>query len=213
MPTTSTFGFDISSATCCSPISASPVETSTLTRPFGPPAASLTLGVTSAAMPSLSNSLITCAAVMPPPAGAVWPTDFAASSARLSASAVDHDHVGRLAGDEPPGDAARWAVADADHVPAGALERRDEFVDRRLHGGGDQRIDLRPRCRTHGSHQPGRSRDRKLAHRIPPMMRPMQYGTALARRSQAQLRPPDRVMGFVAIHSAPWNGKGRRREQ
>ena len=40
MPITSTSGFDISSDTCCSPISASPLETSTLTRPLGPPAAS-----------------------------------------------------------------------------------------------------------------------------------------------------------------------------
>ena len=39
MPITSTSGFDISSETCCSPISASPLATSTLTRPFGPPAA------------------------------------------------------------------------------------------------------------------------------------------------------------------------------
>ena len=55
MPITSTSGFDISSDTCCSPISASPLETSTLTRPLGPPAASLTFGVTCAAMPSCSE--------------------------------------------------------------------------------------------------------------------------------------------------------------
>jgi hypothetical protein len=89
MPITSTSGLDISSETCCRPISTSPLETSALTRPWGPPAASLTFGAISAAMPSRSNSLTTCAAVMPPPAGAVWPTDFAASSARLSASGED----------------------------------------------------------------------------------------------------------------------------
>ena len=57
MPITSTSGFDISSETCCRPISASPLDTSTLTRPFGPPAASLVLAATSAAMPSFSNML------------------------------------------------------------------------------------------------------------------------------------------------------------
>src|ERR1700685_1832636 len=70
MPIPSTSGFDISSDTCCKPISASPLDTKTLTRPSGPPAASFTLGVTSAAMPSRSNSFMMWAAVMPPPAGA-----------------------------------------------------------------------------------------------------------------------------------------------
>src|SRR5271166_1510409 len=93
-PITSTSGFDISSDTSCSPISASPFDTSTLTRPLGPPAASLTFGVTSAAMPSFSNTLMMWAAVTPPPAGAVWPMDFAASSARLSASAEDTSGFG-----------------------------------------------------------------------------------------------------------------------
>src|SRR5215470_17319790 len=60
-----------------------------LTRPLGPPAASLTFGATSAAMPSFANTPMTWAAVTPPPAGAVWAMDFAASSARLSASGDD----------------------------------------------------------------------------------------------------------------------------
>src|SRR5262245_55834558 len=94
MPMTSTSGFDISSDTCCSPISASPLETSTLTRPLGPPAASLTFGVTSAAMPSRWNTLWICAAVMLPPAGAAWPTVLAASSVRLSASGDDTSGLG-----------------------------------------------------------------------------------------------------------------------
>ena len=38
--------WDSSSDTCRSPISASPLETSTLTRPLGLPAASLTFGIT-----------------------------------------------------------------------------------------------------------------------------------------------------------------------
>src|SRR6516225_6423337 len=139
MPITSTCGFDISSDTCCSPISASPLETSTLTRPFGPPAASLTFGVTSAAMPSLSNTPMTWAAVTPPPAGAVWAMDFAASSARLSASGDDTSGVG-------------------------APERRREFIDRRLHGGGDHGVDLGGMGRARGHDQRSRGRDRACAH-------------------------------------------------
>src|SRR5579862_4524135 len=52
MPITSTSGLDNSSVTCCRPISASPLATSTLTRPFGPPAESFDFGAISSAMPS-----------------------------------------------------------------------------------------------------------------------------------------------------------------
>ena len=94
MPITSTSGFDINSETCCRPISASPLEMRTLTRPLGPPAASLTFGAISAAMPSCSNILMICGAVMLPPAGAAWPTLLAASNACLSASGEDTSGLG-----------------------------------------------------------------------------------------------------------------------
>ena len=122
------------------------------------------------------------AAVTPPPAGAVWPMDFAASSARLSAvgrrhvglgralahgdadagardvgaaerdlalldQVVQHllvhdDEISRLAAVETAGEPAGGSVDDAEHVPAGAFERRREFLDRRVHGGGDHGVDL-----------------------------------------------------------------------
>ena len=55
MPITSTSGLSSSSDTCCRPISASPLDTSTLTRLFGPPIESLVFGVIWSAMPSFSN--------------------------------------------------------------------------------------------------------------------------------------------------------------
>jgi len=45
-------------------------------------------------MPSFSKVRSRCSAVMPPPAGAVWPTDLAASSVRFSASGVDTSGLG-----------------------------------------------------------------------------------------------------------------------
>ena len=59
-----------------------------------PPAASLTFGAISAAMPSCSNILMICGAVMLPPAGAAWPTLLAASNACLSASGEDTSGLG-----------------------------------------------------------------------------------------------------------------------
>src|SRR5215831_2998994 len=197
MPITSTSGFDISSDTCCSPISASPLETSTLTRPLGPPAASLTFGATSAAMPSFANTPMTWAAVTPPPAGAVWVMDFAASRRRhvglgralahgdadagardvraaahdlalldqlVERLAVHDDEIDRLAGVQAAGEPAGGSIGDAEHVPIGALERRRELVDRRLHGGGDHGVDLGGVRRARGHDQRSRGRDRACAH-------------------------------------------------
>src|SRR6202035_5049375 len=69
MPITSTSGFDRSSVTCCKPISASPLATSTLTRPFGPPAESLDFGAICSAMPSFWNIFWICGPTLLPPAG------------------------------------------------------------------------------------------------------------------------------------------------
>src|SRR5215472_12963215 len=167
MPTTSTSGFDISSDTCCSPISASPLETSTLTRPLGPPAASLTFGVISAAMPSRWNTRSICAAVMLPPAGAAWPTVLAASSARLSASGDDTSGLGAPLRTAMPMPVRARSVRPATTLPRlmsssiavlsvrntstgsprskrgiSALEGRQQFVRRRLDRGRDEGVDL-----------------------------------------------------------------------
>jgi len=56
--------------------------------------------------------------------------------------AVDDDEIGRLAGVQTPREPAGGSIGDAEHVPIGALERRREFVDRRLHGGSDHGVDL-----------------------------------------------------------------------
>jgi hypothetical protein len=140
------------------------------------------LGVTSAAMPRRSNIFMMWSAVMPPPAGSVWPIDFAASSARLSASGVDTSglgaplrtqmampvratsvrpgrtlpcwtsssslplsmtiDIGGLAADEAPRDAAGRSVGDVKRIAGRALEGWRELIDRRLHGGGDQGVDV-----------------------------------------------------------------------
>src|SRR5205823_14566563 len=114
------------SDTCCSPISASPLETSTLTRPLGPPAASLTFGITSAAMPSRWSTPWMCAAVMLPPEGAAWPTVIASSSARLSASSDDTSGLGAPLRTTIPMPVRARSVRPATH-----LARLDELVDRR----------------------------------------------------------------------------------
>ena len=63
-------GFDMSSDACCSPISACPLDTSTLTLPLGPPAASRAFGAISAVMPSRTSTPMMWTAVMLPPEGA-----------------------------------------------------------------------------------------------------------------------------------------------
>src|SRR5262249_61883435 len=74
--------------------------------------------------------------------------------------------IGRLAGVQAPREPARGSVGDAKHVPIGALERRREFIDRRLHGGGDHGVDLGGMRRARGHDQYRRGRDRACAHDI-----------------------------------------------
>src|SRR5262249_45760725 len=72
--------------------------------------------------------------------------------------------IGRLAGVQAPREPAGGSIGDAKHVPVGALERRREFIDRRLHGGGDHGVDLRGMRRARGHDQRSPGRDPAGAH-------------------------------------------------
>src|SRR4029077_15844211 len=88
--------------------------------------------------------------------------NFALPDEVVERGAVDDDHVGRLAAEEAPGDAARRAVAHANCVPGFAFELRHEVVDRRFYGGCDQRTDLRRLRRIGGDNH--RRDQRKRPH-------------------------------------------------
>src|SRR5207244_1569308 len=115
MPITSTSGFDISSDTSCSPLSALPLEPSTLTRRFGPPGAR--------------------------EVGAAG-RDLALLDQLIEHLALHDDEVGRLAAVEAPREGAGRPIDDTERVSARAFERWRQLLDRRPHRGGDHGVDL-----------------------------------------------------------------------
>src|SRR4029077_7263377 len=88
--------------------------------------------------------------------------DLALPDEIVERAAVDDDHVGRLAADEAAGNAAGRAKTHGDGVAGVAFELWHEVVDGRLHGGCDQRLDLRRLRRNRGANQ--RRDQRKRAH-------------------------------------------------
>jgi hypothetical protein len=81
--------------------------------------------------------------------------------------ALHDDEISRLAAIETAGEPAGGSIDDAEHVPAGAFERWREFLDCRVHGGGDHSVYLHGIRRARANDQRSRSDDRECAHDNP----------------------------------------------